>query len=62
MSCVDNLRRDLERLEVVEELAEDLRKMDFFVAVDFVDGKPMMYIEKAQKLGFWSKLRLRRKK
>ena len=60
MSCVDNLRRDLERLEVVEELAEDLRKMNFFVAVDFVDGKPVMYIEK--KLGFWSKLRLRRKK
>lgn len=61
MSCANNLRRDLERLEAVEELAEDLRKEGFFVAVDVdPDGMTVMYVEK--KLGFWSKLRFWRKK
>ena len=62
MSCAEHLRRDLEKLAVVEELAVSLRKEGFFVAVDFVDGAPFMLIEKAEKLSFFDKLRIWRKK
>ena len=63
MSCAENLRRDLERLGAVEELAVDLRKKGFIVFVD-VDpqGLPVMCIEKEVKFSFWNLLKMWRKK